>query len=204
MDRLWEFIEHIVPGLAIVVLAYLVSDGLDHKKIITPDLDLDSNKALLGAVVIGVSYMVGVFNSALCRFAFTESRVMDVVRGRYLKRLCISNPKLAKHVAQQSDYSSFKELDEAVRLGTFATWRGSRAVFHRASGKILQMKDSKLAKEIADRRQEARTLRASIIPLSCFVWLFFGFCVSFFVFLLVVFAYMYREASIADSIEHGV
>jgi hypothetical protein len=211
MDRLWEHIEHLAPG---IVLAILVTAGV--LPYISPAVlsDVPQDAVLIGGAFVALGYLLGVINSSVARLLFTEIiPLMDWLRWRRLLGIVRNNAALGSAIADIRWSRDFDAVETFVNQGGQfpwshnARWRRKRAVFATVSGRA-QTHGGPLAEEMAQRRREARLMRAAVFP----IWAAGIYIVSkdpsdvsavvtIGLVILTIIAYYYRELSIVDTLE---
>lgn len=213
MDKLWEHIEHLAPGLALsLTLGIIIFPEFIDKNIqLLNTLSEYGGNALVSIFFLAFAYLLGVTNSSLSRGLFTEViPVMDYCRWKYFERILKGN-KALNALLKELTGRNYSKTKKWINKGSKyvwvkdAKWKRKRRIFHIVSGAV-QESNGAFAKEISSRRREARLMRSAVIPISVILSLLYVnnkidlFDLSITV--VVIYAvYLYREMNIADSIE---
>ena len=87
MNKLWEHIENILPGLVLFVSVFFLM--VDVHTLTVPEILKHINtgqSALVAGVLLAFAYMIGVANAPFARLLFTEIPIMDSIRLWYFIR----------------------------------------------------------------------------------------------------------------------
>ena len=212
MDRLWEHIEHLAPGLVLAILVFFgLASTIDRAFPLRPKMPREA--ILVGGAFVAFGYLLGVINSSLARLVFIDILpFLDWLRWRHLARAVRNSPLLGGAVADLRSRRDFDEVEHHVNEGTRlpwrhdSRWRRKRAVFHSLSGRAQTIGGS-LAAEFTQRRREARLMRSAVFPaVAAGTYLAskssaFGVGAAAIAVLLIVIAYYYREISVIETFE---
>jgi hypothetical protein len=83
MERLWEHIEHLAPGLVLAILMFFgLSSAMSKAFPISASVARDS--VLIGGAFVAFGYLLGVINSSLSRLFFADLLpILDWLQWRH-------------------------------------------------------------------------------------------------------------------------
>jgi hypothetical protein len=212
VERLWEHIEHLAPGLVLAILGFFglsatITRAFPSSSKIPPDA------VLVGGAFVVFGYLLGVINSSLTRFVFLEMfPVLDWLRWRHLERAAANSQPLSGAIADARWRNDFDAVKQHVNEGSRLPWhrdsgaRRKRAVFHSLSGRAQKLGGA-LGAELAQRRREARLMRSAVFPAAAAgaylgaKALGAGLAVASITALGTLLAYYYREVSVIETFE---
>lgn len=212
MERLWEHVEHLAPGLVLAVLAFIsLADAAARAHVAAPNIPRDT--IFTGGAFLAFGYVLGVINSSLARLVFVDLvPLLDWLRWRHLARAARNNSALAGAIADVRWSADFAAVEKHVREGRGAPWqqdsrsRRRRAVFDSLSGRAQKL-GSPIAEELAQRRREARLMRATVLPIvAAGIYLVaksitVGGPAALVLLVLTLVAYYSREVSVINTFE---
>jgi hypothetical protein len=212
MERLWEHVEHLTPGLVLAMLLFFsLSPTVTH---IFPVPDtVPRDPVLIGGAFVAFGYLLGVVNSSLSRlFVADVFPLLDWFRWRYLVRAVRNSPALQGAIANLRWGRDFETIEAYVNNGVALPWRRDsrlrrgRAIFTGLAGRA-QMVGGPLAAELGQRRREARLMRSAVVPaIAAGLYLasrseVIGAGTIVVAVLLILVAYYSREISVIETFE---
>lgn len=212
VDRLWEHIEHLAPGLVLAILIFFGFSKTMAEAFPVPE-SVPRDPLLVGGAFVAFGYLLGVINSSLSRLCFADLvPLLDWLRWRHLARAVRNSPALNGAIADVRWGKDFDAIEAYVNAGVPMPWRSDsrvrrkRAVFSSIAGRA-QTLGGALAAELAQRRREARLMRSTIFPaVAAGIYVAGGadfgtLFMTFVVVLLILVAYYSREISVVETFE---